>query len=127
MPVINPASFRLLVCGARNYWNVHKLTQVLCDLHEKRPISQLAEGEARGADTLAREWAELRNVQVIKFPADWDRYGKSAGPHRNEQMLREFQPHGAVAFFGKKYTGSGTTHMVGLLKKAGVPVAEIYE
>lgn len=115
------------MCGARDYWNASHLTKLLCEIHEKRPISELAEGEAKGADTLAREWAELRGVPVKKFFADWAARGKKAGIERNVRMFRLFQPHAGIAFFGKNYTGSGTAHMVSIMEKAGVPVAKIYE
>ncbi len=123
--VVEP--FRLLVFGSRFYRNVIFLTKILCEIHEKRPIGVLGEGEAPGADTLAREWADLRGVKVEKYFADWNRYGKSAGPRRNERQLYEFKPHAGVAFFGPNYRGSGSLHMASLLEKAGIPVAKFYE
>lgn len=37
-------------------------------------------------DLLAEAWAEMHNVPVRPFPANWDKYGKSAGPIRNGEM-----------------------------------------
>lgn len=39
-----------------------------------------------GVDWLARLWALRNNVPVKTMNADWDLYGKSAGPRRNAQM-----------------------------------------
>jgi hypothetical protein len=43
-------------------------------------------GTAYGADRAGEKWAEQRNIEVIKFPAEWDKYGLSAGPRRNREM-----------------------------------------
>jgi phage N-6-adenine-methyltransferase len=116
---------RLLVCGSRDYWDVNRLTTVLCTIHEKRPISTLIQGFAKGADRLAREWAVHRGIPIEDYPAAWEEQGRKAGPLRNIWMLTVGAPDAGVAFFGPDYTGSGTTHMVGLMKEVGIPVAEI--
>ena len=43
-------------------------------------------GTAEGADKLGEEWAEERQVACKRFPADWNKHGKAAGPIRNSQM-----------------------------------------
>jgi hypothetical protein len=50
------------------------------------PVTAVYEGEATGADTCARAWAESRDIPVRPFSADWSK-GKSAGPKRNAVML----------------------------------------
>lgn len=79
----------------------------------------LIHGAARGADTLAGEWAVRNDVPVCKCPADWDKYkgrpGKNpAGAIRNSEMLAKL-PEVVVAFPG----GSGTADMVGKVIRAG--------
>ena len=39
-----------------------------------------------GVDVLGEQWARLHGLQPKTFPADWKRFGKSAGPRRNRQM-----------------------------------------
>jgi hypothetical protein len=46
-------------------------------------------GGARGADALGEAWAESKNVPIEYFPADWNRYGRSAGPIRNSLMAQQ--------------------------------------
>jgi hypothetical protein len=116
---------RLLVCGSRDYWDVNRLTDLLCQIHEKRPITTLIHGGARGADRLAGEWAKNRKIPIEEYLADWNKEGKKAGPLRNIYMLVTSHPDAGIAFFGPDYTGSGTEHMVKLLKDTGIPVAEI--
>jgi len=41
-----------------------------------------------GADKLAREYARQRGRKVHEFPADWDKFRKSAGPLRNGKMAQ---------------------------------------
>lgn len=43
-------------------------------------------GTAQGVDTLGEQWAEKNGVPVERYPADWARYGKSAGHKRNRDM-----------------------------------------
>ena len=112
---------RLLVCGGRDYSNATRLYQALDAIVEGKEVECVVEGDAKGADRLAGRWAIDRGLTLIKFPADWDTYGKSAGPIRNRQMLKEGKPDLVVAFPG----GSGTDHMVRTSMKAGVPVIRV--
>jgi hypothetical protein len=36
-----------------------------------------------GVDALGEQWAERHGIPVTRFPADWKRYGRRAGPTRN--------------------------------------------
>ena len=112
---------RVLVCGGRDYADRRRLYAELDALRETVEITQIIEGEASGADSLARQWGESRGIPVRKFPANWRRYGKRAGYLRNKQMLNEGKPHLVVAFPG----GKGTDGMVMISRQAGVPVKRI--
>lgn len=72
-----------------------------------------------GADRLAGEWAGSRGYTVQAFPAQWEQFGKSAGPRRNLEMIRtEPIPVCAVAFPG----GRGTADMIRNIEHAGIPL-----
>lgn len=71
---------------------------------------------------MAVDWAVINWCPFTEFPADWDKYGKSAGYIRNQQMLDEGCPDYVVAFPG----GAGTNMMKRIASKAGVPVIEAY-
>lgn len=119
---------RVLVCGSRDYANVEHLRCVLDAFHDTTPISLLIEGEAPGADTLAREWAESRGIEVAKYPAQWGKYypRARAGPIRNRQMLKEGQPEHVIAFpKGRLSDSQGTKDMVNIAQRAGVPTVII--
>tara|TARA_R110000803_G_scaffold28011_10_gene65148 strand:+ start:13302 stop:13661 length:360 start_codon:yes stop_codon:yes gene_type:complete len=108
---------RLLVCGGRVYSDEKAARAILDYCHAETPITVIIEGGARGADSFARQWARKNAVPVATFPADWSQ-GPKGGPARNQKMVDEGQPDGAVAFPG----GKGTADMVRRLKAADVPV-----
>jgi len=114
----NNSGIRVLVTGGRSYSNRLVVWENLDWLHQRKGIAVVIEGGATGADTLAREWAAYNHVCRFICPADWDRYGKSAGPIRNQLMLTMTQPDVVVAFPG----GSGTDNMVQQAIGAGVDV-----
>jgi hypothetical protein len=111
----------VLVCGGRDYADAKGLGTVLDAMHKVMPFSMLIHGAARGADSLAASWADSRGIPTLPFPADWQAHGKSAGPRRNERMLRMGKPDKVIAFPG----GRGTAHMVRIAQEAGVQVITV--
>lgn len=110
---------RVLVCGGRNYSDRETVFRTLDRVRAKHPDLEILQGAARGADSLAHEWALAREVVSISVPARWKADGqRSAGPKRNFRMLKHWAPDAVVAFPG----GSGTAHMVHIAREAGVPV-----
>lgn len=81
-------SFTIMVSGSRDWSDEKKIYQVLADLdvpNGKRV--RLIHGDCRGADQIAARIAKSFNWDVKSFPAEWNKYGKKAGPMRNIQML----------------------------------------
>jgi len=75
-------------------------------------------GTARGADKWGERYARRFNYIITKFPADWNKYGKSAGYIRNKQMA-EYADH-LIAFWDGE--SKGTKHMINLATKQGIIV-----
>jgi hypothetical protein len=110
---------RVLVCGGRDFNDALTLGSWLGGIHKNNgPITLLIEGGARGADFMARKFAEWQGIPTKTFEADWTKHGKAAGPIRNQQMLDEGKPDLVVAFEG----GAGTRDMVTKAKAAGVKI-----
>ena len=109
---------RVLVCGGRGFADFDGLAAALRKIDNARRITLLIEGGASGADALARRWAEGRGIPVKTFKADWQLWGKAAGPIRNQWMLEQGKPDIVVAFPG----GKGTADMVRRAQEAMVPV-----
>ena len=83
-------------------------------------------GAASGADQLASAWCSTRrSVYEIAVPAKWDVHAKLAGPLRNTVML-SLNPDVVLAFYQEGAANRGTSHMVMLAKKAGIPVNEYW-
>jgi hypothetical protein len=112
---------RLVVCGGRDYYNQNRIYDTLTKAHSLIPITLLAHGAARGADTIAGDWAKAHDVPVAEFPADWNAEPRRAGMIRNSKMLAEVRPHLVLAFPG----GRGTADCVAKARKAGYHVLEL--
>lgn len=49
----------------------------------------IVSGGARGADALGERYAKENRYEIERYYADWDKYGKSAGPRRNKLMAEK--------------------------------------
>jgi hypothetical protein len=112
---------RLLVCGDRDYQHRAFLEGYLDAFSTMNEIDVVIEGEARGADTFARNWAVKNGIHCMAFPADWEKYGKAAGPIRNTQMLHDGRPDMVIAFHDDFENSRGTKNMIEQAQKAGLP------
>lgn len=120
----------VLVCGGRNYSDRTRAYAELdrvCFADGNKDV-MLIIGGANGADKLAADWFFARLsmnrdylMHVQTFPADWKKYGKAAGPIRNQQMIDEAKPELVVAFPG----GRGTEDMVRRARAAAIPVVSV--
>lgn len=112
-----------LVCGGRDFTDRDMLRNVMLDLMSIRGCpARILHGAARGADTLAGEWAERMAIEVVAVPADWKTHSRSAGPIRNQTML-DMRPDFVVAFPG----GRGTADMVRRSREAGIDERRLHE
>lgn len=108
---------KVLVTGDRRWTDAEGIAKVI---KENAPTI-LVEGEAQGADGLARDAAEALGILVLKFPAPWERLGPEAGPWRNGQMLRENPDiELALAFHDDLKSSRGTKDMVEKLRARNI-------
>ncbi len=114
--MLDSTKFIVLVCGGRNFADVRLLTAALDNLPSTPTL--IVHGEARGADTLAGQWARKNKIPVKSYPAQWNKHGRAAGPIRNKEMLDKEKPDLVVAFPG----GKGTAHMAKIARENGVDV-----
>lgn len=125
---------RVLVCGSREWDDEAAVSVVLHGVAHRavrrgaRPSDVvLVHGAARGADTCAETVGRELGFEVVGFPADWEGWAargnrNGAGPDRNRRMLEEGRPTVVFAFTDAPLGArSGTWHMVGLSRAAGVP------
>lgn len=78
---------RVLVFGSRDWYSYDLIRRDMWYLRKVIGDYTLVQGEAKGADTYARLFANTQGWEVDPFPADWVKHGKAAGPIRNQRML----------------------------------------
>lgn len=110
---------RVIVCGGRNFMNAGWVFHHLA----KYDITELAQGGATGVDYLAKNYATKFLIPQKEYKADWDKYGRAAGPVRNEEMLLNFKPDKVIAF--RTGSGKGTQNMIDTARKYGYEVIEV--
>lgn len=87
-PVRAKTGVRLIVAGSRDFENYEFLKQEI-DNYIKTlddPLVEIISGKSKGADLLGEKYAHENNIEVVEFPADWEKYGKKAGYLRNTEM-----------------------------------------
>lgn len=118
---------RILCCGDREWKDKKKIRRVLQSiklcllvLYDK-DISCIIEGECKGADLLSRSAGEELGIEIISFPANWNKFGNAAGPIRNTQMLKEGKPDFVIAFHSNISSSKGTRNMLNQAESKGIP------
>ena len=103
--------FYLLVAGSRTFTD-YSLLQANCDAiisKQSGKTIHIVSGGARGADALAEMYSRERDLILHLFPADWNKYGRSAGFRRNEQMhefIARFPFRACICFWDGAITGT---------------------
>lgn len=129
-----PVDKRILIFGGRNYGVMTDDTgrficyDALAAMAILTRLSSLGagvgdtvvSGGATGADHLGEMIGEAIDMTIERHEALWDKYGRSAGPLRNREMLAS-----GIDYAIKCPGGRGTKHMTGLLQEAGVPIYEV--
>ena len=135
---------RILVTGSRDWTRVYLIRRILGAAQREYPGAVLVSGHCpTGADHIAETcWAMLNGYRDVAdaiaaglieaHPADWDRYGKAAGPRRNAEMV-DLGADVCLAFIGPctkpgcrtegPHGSHGATHCAGLAEKAEIPVS----
>lgn len=114
--------FAVIIAGGRDFTD-YGLLKSKCDyfFRDKKPTAILC-GEARGADSLGKQYAQKHGIPVQSYPAEWNRYGKKAGYIRNKEMAENADA--LVAFWDG--ASKGTKNMIDLAKAKGLPVRIVH-
>jgi hypothetical protein len=115
--------YTVCICGDRECTDYNVVDDAVYASGYKGNIREIVSGGARGSDKLGEDYAKKNGIPVELFMANWNKFGKSAGSIRNQQMveyLKKLYPNAACVAI---YSGSpGTTDMINKCKKAGIPV-----
>lgn len=115
---------KVVITGGREYTDDVTIYHYLDWVHKNSPITLLINGVARGADSIARQWAIDRNIPYHDVPVlkeHWKQYGKAAGNIRNGWML-DLNPDVVIAFPGN----TGTADCMRQATKRGIKVIGPY-
>jgi hypothetical protein len=131
-PSPNEITVRVLVCGDRNWEDVGTLRRVLEVFPPTTTI--IIHGDARGADRMAGElWfdrvmkavgsPEQARAAVERYPANWRKHGRAAGPLRNQAML-DTGVDLVIAFHNDLSRSKGTADMIRRAIRAGITTVQ---
>ena len=122
---------RVIIAGSRKFNDYLKLVTCLDDIgiHLINTIDpiEIVSGHAAGADMLGERFAKVYGYPLKVFPAEWEKYGKAAGPIRNEEMAKYASKadRGILVAFPMGES-SGTRNMIELAKRYGLEV-DVFE
>jgi hypothetical protein len=109
---------KVIIAGGRDFQDWDKLVEVCDRAFKDYKQIEIVSGAANGADKLGERYANERGHLIKLFPADWDKYGKSAGYRRNAEIAD--YAGALVAFWDGK--SRGTSHMINLAKSKELKV-----
>lgn len=115
---------RIIIAGSRTITDYHFLAKYMDDYIEMEDLDphgiEIVSGTARGVDQMGEQWAAFHQFPVIRFPAKWKTYGRSAG-HRRNAAMAEYATH-LVAFWDGKSRGTKSMIALGLKHHLNVDV-----
>jgi hypothetical protein len=109
---------KIIIAGSRTF-NDYTLLHDICDhmLQNQREI-EIVSGGANGADKLGEQYASEKGYTIKQFIPDWNKWGKSAGYIRNQEMAE--YADALIAFWCNQ--SKGTEHMINLANKYALKV-----
>lgn len=128
---------RIIIAGSRNFTNYSLLKETVNEfisfletrgsvmgIDDVRNSIKIISGTARGADRLGEQFAAEFDYEIVKFPADWDKFGKSAGYIRNTEMAKYAVDDDNIGILLAFWDGEsrGTEHMIETAKKHGLAI-----
>lgn len=112
---------KVIIAGSRYITDYNILLKAIEEAMYENPnlnITEVVCGEARGVDTLGKNYALKNKIKVKSFFADWNKYGKSAGYRRNQEMAK----YGDFLIAIWDGNSKGTKHMIDIMKIENKPI-----
>ena len=107
---------KVIIAGSRGCNNLEMVERAVSRSGFK--ITEVISGCAHGIDTMGERWAEKNGVPVVRFPAEWGKYGKAAGPIRNGQMAA----YGEALIAVLAHQSKGTRNMILQMERLKKPI-----
>jgi hypothetical protein len=109
---------KVIIAGCRTFNNYTLLNKKCDSILANQSDIEIVSGTALGADKFGEKYAASKGYKITQFPADWNKYNKSAGYIRNEEMAK--YADALIAFWNGK--SAGTKHMIDLAKKYNLKI-----
>lgn len=100
----------LLVAGCRNFYDYDTAKKFIdaCVANIRKEYKiVIVSGGAAGADALGERYAEEHGFAIKKYLPNWEKYGRSAGPRRNREMVERADY--VICFWDGKSRGTKST------------------
>lgn len=97
---------KVIIAGSRDFHDYDVLLEVIKE--SQFTISEVISGMASGVDQLGIRYAKENNLPLHEYWAEWNFYGKSAGPIRNRLMAKNADALIAICYNGSR----GTKNMI---------------
>ncbi len=91
---------KVAVIGSRTFDDYELVKETLSNID----ITLLVSGGAKGADSLGERYANENNIETLIFKPDWKKYGPSAGPLRNTDIVNNADT--IIAFWDNESRGT---------------------
>jgi len=110
---------KLIIAGTRNIADAaDEVCCAICEFELAYDVTELVSGASGNVDLAGEEWARENDIPIKRFPADWDKHGKAAGPIRNREMA-EYADALIAVWDGES---KGTANMILEMHRQGKPV-----
>jgi hypothetical protein len=110
---------KTIVAGGRDITDFQLVVRAMAEV--PWPISEVVSGACRGVDLLGEQVAANRQIPIKRFPADWEKFGLSAGPMRNAEMA-EYADALILIWDGKS---KGSANMLKQAKQHNLRIYEV--
>lgn len=103
-----PTALTLAIIGSRNFSDYDFMKQKILSLLEMLPqVERIVSGGAKGADALSERIAQDFHLGHFHIAAEWAKYGRAAGPLRNQKIILEADVVAAFPLGESKGTQDG--------------------
>lgn len=106
---------KVVIAGSRDFDNYNELKRIIDSLNLS-PEDEIVSGTAKGSDSLGELYGENNNIKVVRYPAEWDKYGKVAGFKRNAQMA-DYATEGVIFWDGRSRGSQNMIYQLGKMNK----------
>ena len=113
---------KVVIGGCRNYTDYAFFKSHLDEiLKSEKDEIVIISGHCSGVDIMGERYAAENGFTVEIFPAEWGKYGRAAGPIRNEKMVDIADL--VIAFWDGK--SKGTKSLIKYTEKTGKALIRI--